>query len=91
MRPVRDNPGMTIRAISPDDVASWLAEGAVLIDVREDHDKTQQEIADMLHMQRSVYRRYELGEREIPVWALVKLSEYYGVTTDYLLGLGEKK
>ena len=53
--------------------------------------KTQQEIADMLHMQRSVYRRYELGEREIPVWALVKLSEYYGVTTDYLLGLGEKK
>ena len=60
-------------------------------DVREDHDKTQQEIADMLHMQRSVYRRSELGERELPVWALVKLSEYYGVTTDYLLGLGEKK
>lgn len=60
-------------------------------DVREDHDKTQQEIADVLHMQRSVYRRYELGEREIPVWALIKLSEYYGVTTDYLLGLGEKR
>lgn len=38
MRPVRDNPGMTIRAISPDDVASWLAEGAVFIDVREDHE-----------------------------------------------------
>ena len=38
MRPVRDNPGMTIRAISPDDVALWLAEGAVFIDVREDHE-----------------------------------------------------
>ena len=59
-------------------------------DTREDHDKTQQEIADMLHMQRSVYRRYELGEREIPVWALMQLAEYYGVTTDYLLGLGDK-
>lgn len=60
-------------------------------DTREDHDKTQQEIADMLHMQRSVYRRYELGEREIPVWAVIRLAEYYGVTTDYLLGLGEQK
>ena len=41
-------------------------------------------------MQRSVYRRYELGEREIPVWALIKLSEYYHVSVDYLLGLSEK-
>ena len=41
MRPVRDNPGMTIRAISPDDVASWLAEGAVFIDVREDHERAR--------------------------------------------------
>ena len=51
---------------------------------------TQQQVADMLHMQRSVYRRYELGEREIPVWALMQLAEYYGVTTDYLLGMGDK-
>ena len=58
-------------------------------DLREDNDKTQQEIADFLHMQRSVYRRYELGEREIPVWALIRLAEYYGVSTDYLLGLKE--
>ena len=50
----------------------------------------QQEIADFLHMQRSVYRRYELGEREIPVWALIRLAEYYGVSTDYLLGLKEQ-
>ena len=59
-------------------------------DLREDNDKTQQEIADFLHMQRSVYRRYELGEREIPVWALIRLAEYYGVSTDYLLGLKEQ-
>ena len=63
---------------------------ARLRDVREDSDKTQQNVADYLHMQRSVYRRYELGEREIPVWALIKLSEYYHVSVDYLLGLSEK-
>ena len=45
MRPVRDNPGMTIRAISPDDVASWLAEGAVFIDVREDHERASGQAA----------------------------------------------
>ena len=61
-----------------------------LRDSREDADKTQQQIADYLNMQRSVYRRYELGEREIPVWALIKLAEYYHVTTDYLLGLTPK-
>ena len=41
--------------------------------------------------QRCVYRRYELGEREIPVWAVIRLAEYYHVSTDYLLGLTERK
>ena len=45
MRPVRDNPGMTIRAISPDDVASWLAEGEVFIDVLEDHERASGQAA----------------------------------------------
>lgn len=43
-------------------------------DLREDSDKTQIEIANYLNMQRSVYRRYETGEREIPVWAVIKLA-----------------
>ncbi|MEI3111563.1 MAG: helix-turn-helix transcriptional regulator [Oscillospiraceae bacterium] len=60
-------------------------------DLREDSDKTQIEIADYLNMQRSVYRRYETGEREIPVWAVIKLAQLYHVTTDYLLGLSDKK
>ncbi|MEG1878922.1 MAG: transcriptional regulator, partial [Pseudoflavonifractor sp.] len=33
-----------------------------------------------------VYRRYEKGTREIPVWAVLKLAEYYGTSTDYILG-----
>lgn len=61
-----------------------------LRDLREDHDKTQQEIAELLNMHRSVYRRYESGEREIPVWAVIKLAQYYRVSTDYLLGLRDE-
>ena len=60
-------------------------------DKREDSYKTKIEIADYLNMQRSVYRRYETGEREIPVWAVIKLAQLYHVTTDYLLGLSDKK
>ena len=55
-------------------------------DLREDLDKTQQEVASFLGMQRSVYRRYEGGERETPAWVVVKLADYYKVSTDYLLG-----
>ena len=59
-------------------------------DLREDHDKTQQEIAELLNMHRSVYRRYESGERETPSWVIVKLAQYYRVSTDYLLGLKDE-
>lgn len=59
-------------------------------DLREDHDKTQQEIAELLNMHRSVCRRYESGERETPSWVIVKLAQYYRVSTDYLLGLKDE-
>ena len=58
-----------------------------LEDLRIDHDKTQQEIADYLHCERTVYRRYEKGTREIPVWALIKLADLYQTSVDYILGL----
>ncbi len=37
-------------------------------------------------MNLEVYRRYEKGLREIPVWAVIKLADYYQTSTDYLLG-----
>ncbi|MEG1632951.1 MAG: helix-turn-helix transcriptional regulator [Oscillospiraceae bacterium] len=58
-----------------------------LEDLRTDNDFTQKFVAEKLNMGREVYWRYEKGTREIPVWALIKLSELYGVSTDYLLGL----
>lgn len=55
-------------------------------DLREDNDKKQREIAEYLNMQLTVYQRYERGEREIPLWAAIKLADYYKVTLDYLVG-----
>lgn len=56
-------------------------------DLRVDADKTQAEVAAFLNCKREVYRRYEKGIHEIPVWALIKLSELYNTSTDYILGL----
>lgn len=58
-------------------------------DLREDRDKTQREIAAVLNMQLTVYQRYERGERELPLWAAIKLADYYRVTLDYLVGRAE--
>ena len=56
-------------------------------DMRIDNDKTQEEIAMMLNCKREVYRRYEKGIHEIPVWAVIKLALYYKTSVDYLLDL----
>lgn len=61
-----------------------------IYDLRIDHDKTQQEIADILMCNRQVYARYERGLREIPVSMVIKLAKYYNVTTDYILGIRPK-
>ena len=61
-----------------------------LRDLREDHDKTQKEIAALLNMQPTVYQRYERGERELPLWAAIKLADYYTVSLDYLVGRSDK-
>lgn len=62
-----------------------------LEDLRIDHDKTQAEIAEVLTCKREVYRRYEKGIREIPVWALIRLAKYYNTSTDYILGLTNRQ
>ena len=57
-----------------------------LKDLREDHDLAQKEIAAILGIDQRVYSIYETGKRDIPVRHLMKLADYYGVSTDYLLG-----
>lgn len=55
-------------------------------DLREDNDLKQKEIAAVLGIDQRVYSNYETGKREIPVHILIKLADYYKVSTDYLLG-----
>jgi transcriptional regulator with XRE-family HTH domain len=54
-------------------------------DLREDHDKTQTEIAEMLGTSQTMYARYERGASELPIRHLVRLADYYDVSTDYIL------
>ncbi|MCL2677658.1 MAG: helix-turn-helix domain-containing protein [Clostridiales bacterium] len=56
-------------------------------DLREDKDITQQQMADFLNVTQATYSRYESGELDIPSMALIKLSQYYKTSVDYLLGL----
>lgn len=55
-------------------------------DLREDNDKTQQEIAEILNTSQTMYARYERGANELPIHHLITLADYYKVSTDYILG-----
>lgn len=59
--------------------------------LREDHDKTQQEIAEFLGTSQTMYARYERGANEMPIRHLIKLAAYYCVSLDYLCGLTDYK
>ena len=56
-------------------------------DLREDHDKTQQDIATILQTSQTMYARYERGANEMPIHHLITLCRYYNVSADYILGL----
>lgn len=54
--------------------------------LREDKDLKQSEIAKIINSTQQQYSRYELGISDIPAQTIIKLAEYYNVSTDYLLG-----
>ena len=64
-----------------------MAEYRRIRDMREDHDLSQRELAEKLGMPQQQYYRYEKGYRDFPIDILIRLSDLYGVSVDYLLGL----
>lgn len=62
-----------------------------LKDLREDHDLTQSELAKLLHIKQNTYSQYENGQRQIPISCLIVLARYYKTSTDYILGLTDKR
>lgn len=63
----------------------------IMRELREDNDLTQQEIADYLGTSQTMYARYERGANELPIRHLIKLCDYYHLSSDYFLGRSSNK
>jgi len=57
--------------------------------LREDNDKTQTEIAQLLKIGQKTYSDYELGKTRIPVDSLIILAKLYNVSMDYICGVSD--
>ena len=58
-----------------------------LKELREEKNLTQKHVADFLNVRQNTYSQYENDKRQLPIEVLIKLSRFYGVTTDYILEL----
>ena len=58
-----------------------------LKELREESNLTQSEIAKYLNIKQNTYSQYENEKRQLPIDVLIKLSKFYKVSTDYILGL----
>lgn len=59
--------------------------------LRIDHDLKQADVAAILQTSQTMYSYYEKGSHELPSRHVIKLSELYNVSTDYIFGLTDKK
>ena len=59
--------------------------------LREDKDLTQREMGEILSCSQRVYSNYERGELDMHTEILIKLAKFHNTTTDYILGLTNKK
>lgn len=59
--------------------------------LRKERKLTQTELGDILGYTNRQYQRMEYGEINVPSLTLIKLADYFGVTTDYLLGRSEER
>ena len=60
-------------------------------DLREDADLTQSEMGKAINLPQRTYAYYESGERTVPPEILIALAKFHKTTTDYILGLTDKK
>lgn len=59
-------------------------------DLREDNDKLQKDIANLLGISQQYYSEYEKGKRTIPVQHLITLAKHYNTSIDYIVGLTDE-
>ena len=65
--------------------------GQRLKELRKNGKKKQADMAELLGCTISNYQKIEYGEINIPAISLMTLADYFGVTTDYLLGRSEER
>lgn len=63
--------------------------GKRLKELRKELGLTQKEVAEKLNLNSVTYLHYEKSQREPPLAVLAEMAMFFGVTTDYLLGLSE--
>lgn len=54
-------------------------------DLREDHDLTQQQVADAIGITQRKYSYVETGQQQLTADILIKLADFYDVSIDYIL------
>lgn len=57
-----------------------------LKELRKCRNLNQKDVADYLGITQQAYQKYEYGTSEMSGSTITKLADFYGVTTDYLLG-----
>ena len=60
-------------------------------DLREDNNLTQAEVAKILNIKQNTYSQYETEQRQLPLSCLIALAQFYKTSTDYILGLTDKR
>lgn len=62
-----------------------------LYDLRTDNDLKQEDVAKVLKITTQAYGMYENKKRSLPIESLIILCRFYGVSSDYILGLSDDK
>lgn len=67
-----------------------MTTGYNLRQVRQKYGYSQTQIADYLETTQHQYSKYETGKQDPTARVIIKLSKFYNVSSDELLGLKEK-
>ena len=65
--------------------------GTVLKQLRKSHNLTQEELGKQIGLSKAVVSKYENGLGYPTFDMLIGISDYFGVTTDYLLGVSKNR
>lgn len=62
-----------------------------LCEIRRRNNLSQKKVAELLNIPQQQYSRYENGIYDIPVRYVITLCKFYGISSDWLLGLDESE